>query len=326
MAEYVQVRTKPNENGRPYPPGVNDRDKSSLSALPGAVMLPAPGPVEPLERPRGELHKRWTHRSSSEETPSFKKRHLERGAQSARLGYREGEADDGVPKRPPGRDNALMVIFGVCVVDGLAQALTYPVMPFFVEQLGGDSKTLGFMFATFSAFATVASAVSGWLSDKVGRRPVLLCSLLGTSLSMFLSGQAKTIGWLFAARALLGLFAGTVPVAAAYIADIARPTERTKLLSLTGLATGVSYAWGPAFGSALARVRQSHPLHLCSALLFGRSLHGGSCPCALSAACADVCGDIVVRSTRWTFRSTWVRPPPSSASSLRLRSCATRSR
>ena len=101
------------------------------------------------------------------------------------------------------RDFALSIIFAVCFVDGMSQALTYPVMPFFVEELGGDSRTLGLMFGTraiplslpplslapnpslhtlttgtFATFATIASAVSGILSDKIGHRPVLFLQRL----------------------------------------------------------------------------------------------------------------------------------------------------
>jgi predicted MFS family arabinose efflux permease len=223
------------------------------AVLPGAVTLPAPAPRQELD------YSGWMARSSGDHAPSFKK--------AARKGVPSHEGDS-APPLPKGRDEALMVIFGVCVVDGMAQALTYPVMPFFVEELGGDSTTLGMMFGTFAAFATVASATCGWLSDQVGRRPVLLVSLLGTSVGMFLSGQATSVRSLFVARALLGLFAGTVPVAAAYIADIARPTERTKLLSLTGVATGTCYAVGPAFGAALARYSIKLPFDVGAATAF----------------------------------------------------------
>ena len=135
---------------------------------------------------------------------------------------------------------ALAMVYLACFVDGLSMSLTYPVMPLFVKKLGGGPTILGGMFGTFALFATVSAMVSGLLSDRIGRRPVLLASLFGSGLGMLTSGLAPTYKWLFPCRALLGLFSGTMPVANAYIGDISRPQDRSRLMAITGAAQGIT--------------------------------------------------------------------------------------
>ena len=93
--------------------------------------------------------------------------------------------------------------------DALGSALTVPVMPFFVKELGGSPSILGAVFATFAAFQVIASAWMGAASDKYGRRPILLISLAGSGVGMLLSGLCEDYGMLFFARAFLGLFSGS---------------------------------------------------------------------------------------------------------------------
>src|SRR6516165_1687392 len=125
---------------------------------------------------------------------------------------------------------------------------TFGVSAFVATLLGSVYSLMQFLFVP----------VWGRVSDRVGRRPVLLWSVAGTALTMAGLGAGiawgKTVAWLFLARAFGGIATANLGTASAYIADITKPEERTKGMGLIGMAFGLGFILGPAFGGALARV------------------------------------------------------------------------
>eukprot|EP00962_Isochrysis_galbana_P048405 scaffold20165_cov94-Isochrysis_galbana.AAC.2 len=107
------------------------------------------------------------------------------------------------------RDRALLCVYTTVAIDMLGSALTVPVMPFFVESLGGDASSLGILFSTFAIAQMAAGLWMGAASDRLGRRPILLVSLFGSAIGMLGSGLAPTYDRLLAWRFFLGSFSGT---------------------------------------------------------------------------------------------------------------------
>ena len=142
---------------------------------------------------------------------------------------------------------ALVVLFldAMCVFLGLS------VLAYFLEDLGGSVLELGSLFATFAAFNIAASTWSGYASDKLGRRPVLIASTFGVTVGFLLTGTAQSVPWLFVARAWLGFWSGVAGVGRAYIADVTSPANRTDAMGKAGAVMMVGYAVGAPLGGKM---------------------------------------------------------------------------
>lgn len=145
------------------------------------------------------------------------------------------------------------------LLDVLTFGLAIPVLPELVKQFsGGDaaqaSRQIGWLIASFALMQFVFAPVLGSLSDRFGRRPVILLSVLGAGLDHVLLALAPSIGWLFVGRVLAGLTAANVSAANAYIADVSAPEERAKNFGLIGAAFGVGFIAGPALGGFLGEI------------------------------------------------------------------------
>ena len=114
-------------------------------------------------------------------------------------------------------------------------------------------KRQGLLFACFSIAQLIGAPILGRLSDRVGRRPVLIVCLLGSTLSLLATGLTDTLYTLMAARAFAGLFGGSISTAQAYVADVTLPTERTKYMGLVGASIGMGFVFGPFVGAELSR-------------------------------------------------------------------------
>ena len=149
------------------------------------------------------------------------------------------------------------------------RVLGLSVLAYFLEDLGGSVLELGSLFATFAIFNIAASTWSGYASDKLGRRPVLVVSTFGVSVGFLLTGTAQSVPWLFVARAWLGFWSGVASVGRAYIADVTSPSHRTDAMGKAGAVMMVGYAVGaPLGGTCMLDLRpspacrpqpQSHP-------------------------------------------------------------------
>ena len=126
--------------------------------------------------------------------------------------------------------------------------------------------TNGWLVGIYSAMQFLATPLLGKLSDRVGRRPVLLVSLLGTAVGFFIMGGARTLAWLFIARVIDGISGGNISTAQAYIADVTKPEERSRAMGMIGAAFGLGFIFGPAIGGVLAQFSISAPFYFAGAL------------------------------------------------------------
>jgi MFS family permease len=146
----------------------------------------------------------------------------------------------------------LGVIFLTVFIDLAGFGLIIPVLPYYAEQFGASALGFGALVGVFSLSQFVATVVLGGLSDRVGRRPVLLASIAVGAVGYTLFGLASSYAWLFAARAIAGFAGGNISVAQAYIADVTSPSQRSRGMGLVGAAFGLGFIVGPALGAIAA--------------------------------------------------------------------------
>ncbi len=171
----------------------------------------------------------------------------------------------------PARPAALVFIFVTVMLDMLALGMIVPVLPpLVVSFLGGDTARAAGIYGLFgTAWALMqflASPVLGALSDRFGRRPVILLSNLGLGLDYVLMALAPNLAWLFVGRVLSGITAASVPTAGAYIADVTPPERRAGAFGLIGAAFGVGFVLGPAVGGLLGVVDPRLPFWVAAGL------------------------------------------------------------
>ena len=149
----------------------------------------------------------------------------------------------------------LFVIFITVFIDLVGFGIVIPVLPYYAEgtRFGATPREVGLLFASYSVMQLVFAPVLGRLSDKYGRRPILLISLLGTSLGFLILGFASTLWMLFLGRIIDGISGGNISTAQAYIADVTTKEDRAKGMGLIGAAFGLGFVFGPAIGGILSR-------------------------------------------------------------------------
>jgi DHA1 family tetracycline resistance protein-like MFS transporter len=151
-------------------------------------------------------------------------------------------------------------LFLTIFVSLIGFGIIIPLLPFYAQTFGASPTTIGLLFASFSLAQFVAAPVLGDLSDRWGRRPVLVFSLLGTVLSFMLLALAHSLMLLFVARIVDGLSGGNITAARAYIADVTPPEDRAKRYGLIGAAFGLGFILGPALGGALSHISYTAPI------------------------------------------------------------------
>jgi MFS transporter, DHA1 family, tetracycline resistance protein len=166
----------------------------------------------------------------------------------------------------PNKKAQLGIIFLTVFIDLIGFGIVIPVLPLYAKHFGATESINGILVGIYSAMQFLCAPLLGRLSDRVGRRPVLLVSLLGTCVGFAIMGFAKTLVWLFVARIIDGISGGNISTAQAYIADITEPEERSKTMGLIGAAFGLGFILGPAIGGLLAGVSIGAPFIFASAL------------------------------------------------------------
>ncbi len=146
----------------------------------------------------------------------------------------------------------MLILFLIVLVDLIGFGIIIPLLPFYAEYFQASPDTVGILMATYSLTQFIAAPFLGRLSDRYGRRPILLFSLGGASISYVLMGFADSLLLLFLARAFGGFMAGNIGAAFAYIADITTPENRAKGMGVIGAAFGLGFIVGPAIGGILA--------------------------------------------------------------------------
>jgi multidrug resistance protein len=169
------------------------------------------------------------------------------------------------PSAAPVR-RGLGTLFAVVIIDLVGFGVVMPVLPFWAQEFGAAAGSFGLMQSGYAVAQLVCAPLWGRLSDRVGRRPVLLGTIAGTALAMLATGLAPSLVWLFAARILAGAFAANISVASAYIADVTPPEERTRWMGLLGASFGIGFVVGPALGGLLAPFGHAVPMLFTAAL------------------------------------------------------------
>jgi multidrug resistance protein len=146
----------------------------------------------------------------------------------------------------------MSVLFFIVLIDLIGFGLVIPLLPFYAVRFGASAPVVTWLLATYSLTQLVAAPLWGRLSDRVGRRPVLMASMAISAVGYLWLGAAGQLWMLFAARALAGAGAGNIAAAQAYIADITKPEERAQGMGMIGAAFGLGFIFGPALGGLLA--------------------------------------------------------------------------
>jgi MFS transporter, DHA1 family, tetracycline resistance protein len=158
------------------------------------------------------------------------------------------------------RPSPLLPIFLIVLVDVLGFTIILPLLPFYSERLGASPTVIGALVATYALFQLISGPILGQISDRTGRRPMLLVSQIGTFIGFIILAFANSIWMLFLARAVDGATAGNLSIAQAYISDVTQPSERAKSFALIGIAFGFGFLVGPALAGYLAHFGYSAPI------------------------------------------------------------------
>jgi DHA1 family tetracycline resistance protein-like MFS transporter len=174
---------------------------------------------------------------------------------------------------------AIAFIFVTLVIDILGIGLIIPILPKLVQEFRGGSvsaasQTFGWLAALYSLMQFVWAPLLGSLSDRFGRRPVLLISLLGSGLDYFLLAYAPNLTWFFVGRIVAGITGANIATASAYIADVTPPEKRAASFGLIGAAFGLGFIAGPALGGLLGNVGLRVPFLVAGGLTLLNWLYG----------------------------------------------------
>lgn len=149
---------------------------------------------------------------------------------------------------------ALFTMFLVVLIDLIGFGIVLPNLAFFASEYGAAPFTIGLLYSSYSIAQLFFSPIWGALSDRIGRRPVMLISTFGSAASYFLLGFSRSVVLLFISRILAGIMAGNISTAQAYVSDVTTPENRARGMGLIGAAFGIGFVLGPAIGAALAYV------------------------------------------------------------------------
>ena len=157
-------------------------------------------------------------------------------------------------------DKQKFTILFTVFVDVVGFGIVIPILPFYVGSFGASAFTITLLFAAFAFFAFLSSPFLGALSDKVGRRPVLLISILSTAVGWFVFASAQSIWILFLGRIIDGVAAGNYTIAQSYLVDLSKDEkERAANLGLIGATFGIGFIVGPMLGGLLSKVSHAFP-------------------------------------------------------------------
>jgi DHA1 family tetracycline resistance protein-like MFS transporter len=177
------------------------------------------------------------------------------------------------------RNHALTFIFITMLIDIIGLGIIIPVLPKLIGNLvrgdlSSSSTYAGWLSFAYAIMQFIFSPIIGGLSDKYGRRPVLLCSLFGFGIDYIFMAFAPTIAWLFIGRIIAGITGASMTTAGAYIADVSPPEKRAQNFGLIGMAFGIGFIIGPVLGGILSQWGQRLPFMAAAGLALINWLYG----------------------------------------------------
>lgn len=177
------------------------------------------------------------------------------------------------------RKAAVGFIFITLLLDVIGLGIIIPVIPALIQELTGGSiseasRYGGWLIASYALVQFLFAPIVGALSDKYGRRPILLLSLLGFGLDYLVLAVAPTIGWLFLARIIAGVFGASFTTGAAYIADVSSAEKRAQNFGLLGAAFGLGFIIGPVTGGLLGEIGPRVPFYAAALVTFLNLTYG----------------------------------------------------
>ncbi len=173
----------------------------------------------------------------------------------------------------------MIFIFVTMFIDILGLAIIVPILPDLIGELVGrdassTGRYLGVIVAVYALMQFLFAPVLGALSDRFGRRPIILISLFGFGIDYLIQGWAPSIGWLFVGRFIAGVMGASITTANAYIADVSTPDTRARNFGFVGVAFGLGFTMGPALGGVLGAIHLRLPFFVAAALALVNWLYG----------------------------------------------------
>src|SRR5579872_2653097 len=145
----------------------------------------------------------------------------------------------------------ILPILGVTFIDILGFSILLPILPYFVKSFGASDIVVGLLFSTFSACQFLAGPIWGNVSDRIGRKMVLIVSQIGATIGWFMLAFAHNISTVFVARMIEGTSGGNLSITQAYVADLVEPAQRGKAFTYVGAAFSAGIVFGPLLGGIL---------------------------------------------------------------------------
>ncbi|KJC50982.1 MFS transporter [Bradyrhizobium sp. LTSP885] len=190
-----------------------------------------------------------------------------------------GEAEVDAAAVPQARGGAVIFIFVTLLLDMLALGIIIPILPKLIEgfvdnDTANAARVFGLFGTIWALMQFVFSPVLGALSDRFGRRPVVLLSNFGLAADYVVMALAPTLGWLFIGRMISGITSASISTAFAYVADVTAPEQRAAMFGKVGVAFGAGFILGPALGGLLGEIDPRLPFWVAGGLSFANGLYG----------------------------------------------------
>jgi DHA1 family tetracycline resistance protein-like MFS transporter len=166
----------------------------------------------------------------------------------------------------------LIIILVTVFIDLIGFGMVIPILPFYANEFAATPRDIGFLTAIYSWMQFFFSPILGRLSDRYGRRPVLLISILGSAIGYYMIGAAETLFLVFAGRIVSGITGGNISTAQAYIADVTTRENRTKGMGLFGAMFGLGFVLGPALAGILSKYGVHVPFYFAAGLSLANAI------------------------------------------------------